>query len=337
MNPTVDLHQGKQYVKERISQLKSRNLIGVGIGKKLVKGQPTATDCVRVYVVSKLEPSRVRPSELVKHDYDGVLTDVIEIGRLGRKGRTLNLDAYPGVDPRVDRTPKPGSPIRVESDAPNVNSGATGTLGMVVSHANRRYILGCNHILAFNGRVQEDPYARIVSAVFVGNEPAIASPEPDGYIPLVRDGDNLVDCALARINGDNKVSAAFPAAFQPDKPDLIGPQREMQVKKIGAATGTTEGTIVDFNVDLSVDYSFGTYRFINQIMITREGDNFATAGDSGAIIFDKATSRPVGMIFAASGNHAIACPLSAVLESLQQLLPNGKDGKVPLSLVTHDA
>ena len=89
-----------------------------------------------------------------------------------------------------------------------MNSGATGTLGMLVSYAGQQYILGCNHTLSANGRVLMDPDAKIVSAVLVGDEPPIADPDPH-YVPI-RDGDNLADCALARINGYTRVSAAFP-------------------------------------------------------------------------------------------------------------------------------
>jgi hypothetical protein len=327
---TQHLQQAKKAaLKALLPQDRPGNVVGIGIGKKSVNGQPTPTDCLRIYVVSKLVPNHLSPAELVPLDFEGVPTDVVEIGRLGRNGRTSTANTQP------NSTPTPGSSIRVDTKAPNVNSGATGTLGMVVSYANERYILGCNHVLAVNGRVLEDPDAKIVSAVFAGDEPPIANVDPH-YVPI-RSGDNIVDCALAHVNERNQVSAAFPAAFGDLKPRPKDPQPRMRVKKLGAATLTTYGTIAESSIDLDVNFDFGTYRFVNQIVVEGDLEEFATAGDSGSIIVDEESQQPVGMVFAASGKHAIACPLSAVLESLQELLPKGKDGKVPLSLVFHDA
>ena len=63
----------------------------------------------------------------------------------------------------------------------------------------------------------------------------------------------------------------------------------MKVVKFGAVTGRTEGNIVDTDLDLYVNYSFGTFLFKRQVLIdVREdgSDNFATAGDSGSIVID---------------------------------------------------
>jgi len=331
MNPQIDLKEAKQYVKDRIN---TRNVIGIGIGKKITGGQETGTDCVRVYVMTKLKQELVRPAELVPAGPSGVLTDVIEIGRLGRRGLTLT----PALDPKADPTPKPGSQIRVKTDAPNVNSGATGTLGMVVSYGGQRYILGCNHTLSANGRVLTDPDAKVVSAVFVGDEPPIADPGLP-YVPI-HNGDNIADCALARINGYKTVTAVFPASFGDPKPSPKDPQRQMRVTKLGAATQITHGTIKDVSADPDVDYDFGTFHFVNQILVEGDDDNFAIAGDSGSIIVDEESQQPVGMVFAASGKYAFACPLSGesgVLKALESQLAGGKSGGPALNLVVHDA
>jgi hypothetical protein len=324
MNPKY-LEQAKQAaLKALLPQGRPGDVVGIGIGKKLVKGKPTPTDCVRAYVLSKLDPGYIWPVGLVPPSFGDVPTDVIEIGRLGRNGRAATANTPPNYI-------GPGSSIRVKTEAPNVNSGATGTLGMLVSYADQRYILGCNHILSVNGRVQAGPKAEIVSAEFIGNEPTIADPDPRGYVPLTRDSDNRVDCALGRANGN--VSAAFPTAFIDPKPYPKDPRPQMRVKKLGAATGTTHGAIADVAVDLDVDYDFGTFHFVNQILVEGDDDNFATAGDSGSIIVDEDSQQPVGMVFAESGKYAVACPLSEVLNRLQSQLQNGKDGKVGLKLV----
>jgi hypothetical protein len=155
-----------------------------------------------------------------------------------------------------------------------------------------------------------------------------------------------VDCALARLRNDRNIQAIFPKEVGAlNSPEPIDPTRGMPVGKVGSSTGATKGTIVDIDADLYVDYSFGTFRFTNQIIVKGENENFATAGDSGSILvhIDKEKkTQAVGMVFAASGQFAVACRLQRVLEELQKKMPsdpkarlgNGKVGNDKLTLVT---
>lgn len=271
------------------------DVVGVGIGK----------DRLRIYVVAKRVPNKLTPEVLVPRSFLGIPTDVVEIGRLGRKGRR--------TDHPVSHTPQ-NYPIRVTTDAPNVNSGAVGTLGIVVAVAEKpTYILGCNHILAVNGRVPSD--AEIVSAEFVGSQQVIGGPSPY-YVELMRNGDNPADCALAKIKNNGFLADLGKLHHsEPILPDL-----DMQVTKNGAATGSTEGTIVDVSADLYVDYSFGTFRLVDQVVIDSgsDKDEFAVRGDSGSLVVKQKTKEPVAMVFAASGRFAVASPLDRVLELLKE-------------------
>lgn len=339
-----NLIQAKQRAVEALLHAdRPGNVVGVGIGEK------SGAACLQIYVVSRLLPNYLCPGELVPPSFDDVPTEVVQIGRLGRKGHPRR------PDPNADLTPKPGSPIRLQTNAPNVNSGARGTLGAVVEvdGAGQRYILGCNHVLAANGRIKGDNEARVVSAEFVGQEASIAN--PGVYIPLDRHAKNFVDCALAPIIGSQEEQARtvrqnFPKSIEKlTSGDPIKPELGMHVKKIGAATGPTDGKIVDVDAFLYVDYSFGRFRFEEQIVIEGEKDDeeFATAGDSGSIIVDQETGRPVAMVFAASGKYAIACKLSVVMSKLEEELRKklqddperrlqvgkGNAGKVKLSLL----
>jgi hypothetical protein len=345
-----NLQQAKQAAVQKLLRSDSPgNVVAIGIGNKLVKGRPTATDCVRVYVVSKLDPEQVRPAALVPPHFNRVPTDVIEIGLLGRKGRQpwepwTKPAATTGTKPFPP--PMPGSRIRVETHAPNVNSGAIGTLGAVVQDgAGEQYILSCNHILAANGRVTRDPAAKVVAAAFVGKETPLAGPvvyfvgddkkiaSPVVYVPLTRHGHNLVDCALAQINKRTNLPAKFPRSIRPLNPDPIEPDIHMKVQKFGAATGVSSGTIVDVHADLYVDTSFGRFRFNDQIVIeARKDPEFATEGDSGSIVWDEKTKQPVAMVFAASGKYAIACRLSEVVSRLKKELEKKQRGDPKLKL-----
>jgi hypothetical protein len=310
-----DLKQAKE---EAVKQLlgPNSNVVGIGIGKKVTDGKETQEDCVRVYVVSKIvDPNNLSPKSLVPRDFCGVTTDVIEVGRFGRNGGPTK----PGCNspkPTGITSPGPGSPIRVKTSAPNVNEGLRGTLGAVVTDGANRYILSCNHVLARNGRVPEK-HATIVSAEFVGREDEIA--KPGRFVELDEKGGNSVDCALALLPANtHKVQAAFPSGINLS---LGGPDDRkpgIDVTKFGAITGKTHGKIVDTDVNLYVDYSFGTFCFEHQVMIesTEDDQHFAAAGDSGSIIMNGTTYRAIAMVFAASGRFAVACPLEMALEKL---------------------
>jgi hypothetical protein len=129
-----------------------------------------------------------------------------------------------------------------------------------------------------------------------------------------------VDCALARLKDSAPVSPAFAKDTLTLSTGLpVDPVPGMRVKKVGAATGLRAGQIVDIGADLYVDYSFGTFRFDNQIVIDSGSDqiDFATLGDSGSLVVDTDSRRATAMIFAASGRFAVACPLAAVFQQLE--------------------
>jgi hypothetical protein len=284
------------------------NIVGIGIGKKVKDGKETGEDCLRFYVISKIKDTGTLPGKDVLPGDVPVLTDVIEVGRFGRSGHPPK--------PTPSTLPRPGARIRVKTNAPNVNEGARGTIGAVVTDGKDHYILGCNHLLAVNGRVPKD--AALVSAEFVGQEKTIARNMTYSYIKLYGD-QNTIDCAIVPLPQPNhQVQTTFPDGGRLSSPALITPDIGMRVTKFGPITGRTRGTIVDTQVDLYVDYAFGTFLFREQVMIDGGDtpDYFAAAGDSGSLVVDEQTGQAMAMIFAASGRFAVACPMEAVLKQL---------------------
>jgi hypothetical protein len=199
--------------------------------------------------------------------------------------------------------------------------------------AKNHFILSCNHILSVNGRVPQN--TRIVSGAPCGpgKKPLpIATFLGEGYFVEIGTDPNPVDCALARL----KTKAPPPT----NAVKLGSPQPGTTVTKVGAASGTTHGIIVDTHADVSVDYSFGTFRFNDQILIKGIVDNgqqteFAVDGDSGAIVVDSAGAA-IGMVFAEAGEYAVACPLTKVFRKLGETLnqaPGLKGLRASLSIV----
>jgi hypothetical protein len=273
-----------------------RGVVGVGIGRVGVAGE--RINCVRVYVLDKDYASV--PEKIL-----GVPTRVIEVGRFGRTPKMSGC-------PKPANTSRPGSPIRIRTKVPNVNEGQRGTLGALVKKGGQRYILSCNHILRVNGRVPDD--AEIVSAQFVGEEKCLAKPGP--FKPLDHHAHNSMDCAIAKVNDGVELNPEFEyAEARLSSTNPIDPNPGIKVYKVGAVTGYKEGKIVDADVDLYIDYSFGSFRFDRQLLIDGgKASQFATAGDSGSLVVDHKTRRATALIFAASGRYAVACPIRRVLK-----------------------
>src|SRR4029078_3958666 len=87
-------------------------------------------------------------------------------------------------------------------------------------------------------------------------------------------------------------------------PQLLAPLPGMSVTKAGRTTGVTTGTIRATRVR-GVQVNYGTLQnpiiatFDNAITITGAGGtSFSNPGDSGSVILDQATGRPVALLFA---------------------------------------
>ena len=62
-------------------KLQLANVVGVGVGYKLVGGQQTDTISVIANVVQKKPISQLARQDVVPAELDGILTDVQEVGR----------------------------------------------------------------------------------------------------------------------------------------------------------------------------------------------------------------------------------------------------------------
>jgi hypothetical protein len=94
----------------------------------------------------------------------------------------------------------------------------------------------------------------------------------------------------------------------------------MRVKKFGRTTGLTFGTAQAFAPSATPlpyhgENFRGTVWFRNfWIIEADEGEHFAMAGDSGALVVTEDASAAVGILFAASprGNYAFMMPIKQV-------------------------
>ncbi|ACV61077.1 conserved hypothetical protein [Desulfofarcimen acetoxidans DSM 771] len=118
--------------------LRRKNVVGVGVGTKLTRGEDTGKTAIVVFVKKKLPQAEIYGTEVLPKKINDLEVDVVEIGTVRLLGRTdRGRPAQPGV-----------SIAHYKSTA--------GTLGAIVRdlETGEKFILSNNHVLAnaTNGR-----------------------------------------------------------------------------------------------------------------------------------------------------------------------------------------
>jgi hypothetical protein len=86
------------------------------------------------------------------------------------------------------------------------------------------------------------------------------------------------------------------------------------VRKHGRTTLHTIGVIMDLAADILVRYDKRVASFRDQIAIIGAGGAFGSGGDSGSLVVDAVTRRPVALLFAGGLGNAFANPIAPVLD-----------------------
>ena len=224
-------------------------------------------------------------------------------------------------------------PIKLGTSGINANSNdcCTGTLGsLLTDQSGKQYILSNNHIL---GRVSHavpgedilqpglvDAYcdttktktvAKFTAAtpIAAGVDAAVAEVVPGAVDP------QGAMIGLGGVAPDGSYLAGYAANTIADP--VVG----MSVAKSGRTTGLSCSTVSDIsalvNVDIRAECGNPTEisaRFSDQIIAA----NFANYGDSGSLMVDAATARPLGLVasLTTDGLYTGANPIRAVLNAL---------------------
>lgn len=287
--------------------LRKRNVVGVGIAKKVVRGRQTNEPCVVVFVERKIPPARLRRKDLIPDRIETMKTDVIETGRIV------------ALQSRTERwRPAPGG----------VSIGhfqiTAGTLGVVARRSGVRMILSNNHVLANSNDaskgdaiLQPGAHDGGTSADRIGSLESFVRIVFDGFwdwllslFGLARPVQNVVDAALARPSQDSDVSDEILGigTVSGTAPAEIG----MRIRKSGRTTAITEGSVTALAATVRVSYGLTrSARFRDQIVTT----GISQGGDSGSLVVDS-TNRAVGLLFAGSSNTTILNPISHVQDLL---------------------
>ncbi len=89
------------------------------------------------------------------------------------------------------------------------------------------------------------------------------------------------------------------------------------VRKHGRTTLHTIGVIMDISADINVLYGSNTAHFEDQLAIVGAGSSFSSGGDSGSLVVDGVTRRPVGLLFAGGGSMTFTNPIDQVISRLR--------------------
>ena len=215
-----------------------------------------------------------------------------------------------------------------------------GTMGSLWTRADlpNAFILSNNHVLArsgqgiagevikqpgsdqcFTGPISVANLTQQAQLVPSGAQQGRTGPSPsnvDAAIAQVMAGQvdpsgTILD--LGATTSTTSIAAAAPSA-------TIGvPALNMKVAKSGRTTGLTCSTITSLQTMTSVAYetACGTNvtafnaTYINQVVIA--GGTFSAGGDSGSLIVDSTTARPVALLYGGSDTDTVANPIGDVI------------------------
>jgi len=277
--------------RDRLMQM--ANVTGVGVGYKKVKGVRTNIPAIIVFVSKKLPVSQLAPKDIVPPTLDGFQTDVVEavFQAMSKPPRTSRIrPAVGGISV---------GNFRLIDDKPTA-----GTLtDIMTDYINRRKVVcSNNHVIALcapfgPGQVGDQIYQ---PGTYDGgtSEDTIATLER--YVPL-KSVDNLVDGAIATPLSDDLVSVNH-YDFGPISGPYAKAKPGMVCQKGGRTTGLTTGQVTAVEASFYVGYGpYGSLLFLRQIVIESE-TVFVQPGDSGSLAVERDSKRPVGVLFAGSGD-----------------------------------
>ena len=189
--------------------------------------------------------------------------------------------------------------------------GGSGTFGCVVLKDGKKKILSNNHVLALmdEGKIGDDIYQPSLGDNIATLESFVHTALP----PAV----NTVDCALAAPKKEEDIVPGI--IIDKDYEPYIIPEGVMdayagqRVKKCGARSGYTTGSVISVGSIMDLAHHKGNYRFEDIILLSK----MVSPGDSGSLLMDENSNKAVGLIFAGSDVISVACKIQNVLAELK--------------------
>jgi hypothetical protein len=260
--------------------LRMQNVVGVAASLKVVKGKPTGKYALTVYVEKKQPLTKLTKDSRVPDELDGVVTDVVEIGR--PEALVFNARVRPAL---------PGFSVGHH----NITAGTYGCMVQDVRSGDY-LMLSNNHVFAATNRGQIGDLILQPGPFDGGVFPADGIATLDRFEPIVfgATGYNLVDAAVAKPTFSRNITSSIIGVRMPSgiNQALLG----NVVIKAGRTTQVTVGVVIAVNATVAVGYgAAGVAQFRHQIFTTA----MAAGGDSGSLLMN-AGLQAVGLLFAGS-------------------------------------
>lgn len=274
---------------------------GVGFGLKTIDGGGVSSqEAVRIYVRNKQPRSAIPTEELIPASVNGIPTDVVVVGDIMARARPTRCGVSIGHA--------------------GVTAGTLGCLVRVGKDKGVTYILSNNHVLAnVNEAEVGDPILQ--PGPLDGGNPDDPIAELYDFEPIRFAGHNHIDAAIARLLEPESVLPEITVIGRAEYP-AMDHSLYQSVRKHGRTTAHTLGVVVDTDADIYVGFSGKrTAYFEDQIAVSGVGGAFSAPGDSGSLVVDAQTRRPVGLLFAGGTSGTIDTtfinPIRLVLDRFQ--------------------
>jgi hypothetical protein len=299
--------------------LRIPGVVEVGVGSKEVDGVATEELAFRVYVNEKLPESSLPSEEVIPKTIGGFPTDVI------KKYDPVPLIGFDDEDDWKNYDTKAGG-MRIGSE----DGGGTGTLGCFCRlKSDNSVVFLSNHHVLFSGS------AKVGSGVGQPNHKESCCCTCN-EIGQVLDGDQPLDCAIAKLNTDvtfaAKVRRIKKADGTTENPGFIDTEQAAvhmdEVWKVGARTGLTRGKMT---------------QVLPHIIITPDPPftKIADHGDSGSVVVNFGTNHVVGLLWAINvegGPLGLAKPIMPVVTRLNiTIIPTDQSLEYDVLDVDEDA
>ena len=274
--------------------LKCKGAIGVDVDYKYIKSEKTDKLGITVYVKKKLTKEDLTADEAVPTEIEGVPTDVVEC-----------LNVWPGTMAGDD-------PLAGGLSITSVTTGGTGTLGIIIPQGGTPVALSAAHVMVSSlpgvGQTVIEPSN--------GNYPQNSI----GTVSNVQFGPpSNLDAAIVPVQGRGTRVGYINQIGQ--VANFAPPGENQYVRKMGATTGLTEGTVSSATFTWKYKSPLGVITLYNQVKVV--GGDFARPGDSGSAIVTLIGDKlyMVGMIVSGNEGHFTVCNNSA---DLRKMLPSSE-------------
>jgi hypothetical protein len=285
---------------------------GVGIRAAAIGSAETADFVLKVFVYDEASREAASRDAFFRRQRQGVHVDV----------DVLPMQvAYATANPAQHRRRRRPVPGGVEIGP--LGGSYVGTLGCFVrrgaSDEGPIFALSNNHVLADVNRFAPGTrFTQPFSANSADVVAALSDFEPILFPAPGSQPRNVMDAAIAAVTDTGQIQLGRILNIARYTPTLRAPRPGMTVTKSGRTTGVTTGVITAIRIR-GVTVNYGTQQnplvatFDNAISIVGNGGVvFSSPGDSGSVILEKTSGRPVALLFAGLGNTTTACDINPV-------------------------